>query len=122
MLMCTMYYCILMCNKNEQFVFEIICIYMFLNNRNTMNTYLLYSYLYNCIQLVSNWQLIKSIPRILIFVQYLYFIFMPYITNITVQHEGCTLLIPTDFDFLTNYSSMNLSSFCKWKGMYIPLT
>ena len=49
-----------MYNKNEQFVLEIICIYMFSNNRNTMNTRLLYLYMYNCIQLVSNWQLIKK--------------------------------------------------------------
>ena len=90
---------------------EIICIYMFLNNCNTMNTRLLYSYLYNCIRLVFNQQLIKSIPRILIFVRYLYYILTPYITNNMVQHEGCILPILTDFDFLTNHSSMKLLSF-----------
>ena len=47
---------------------------------------------------------------------------MPYITNITVQHEGCILLILTDFDLLTNYSSMKLTSFCKPQGMYLLLT
>ena len=40
---------------------------------------------------------------------------MPYITNITVQHEGCILLILTDFDFLTNYNSMKLSSFVQFE-------
>ena len=57
-----------MYNNNEQFVFEITCIYMFLNNRNIINTRLLYQYLYNYIHLVCNWQLIKSILRTLIFV------------------------------------------------------
>ena len=36
---------------------------------------------------------------------------MPYITDITVQHEGCILPILTDFDFLTNHGSMKLSFF-----------
>ena len=44
------------------------------------------------------------------FVRYLYYIFMPYITYIMVQHEGCILLMLTNFDFLTNHSSMKLSS------------
>ena len=67
-----------MYDNNEQFVFEITCIYMFLNNHS------------------------------------LYFIFMPYIANITVQHEGCILPISTTFELLTNYSS-RLSSLCKQK-------
>ena len=47
---------------------------------------------------------------------------MPYITNFTVQHEGCILPILTDFDLLTNHSSIKLSSFCKSKGTYTLLT
>ena len=51
----------------------------------------------------------------MIFVQYLYYIFTPYITYITVQHEGGILPILTDFDFLTNHSSMKLSSFLQFE-------
>ena len=71
-----------------------------------------------CIGLAAN----KSIPRIFIFVRYLYYVFTPCITNITVQHKGCNLPILTDFDLLTNYSSMKLTSFCKLQGMYLLLT
>ena len=36
----------------------------------------------------------------------MYYVFTPYIANIMVQHEDCILPISTDFDLLTNYSSM----------------
>ena len=53
----------------------------------------------------------KRTKNFWIFVRYLYYVFTPYITNIMVQHEGCILPILTDSDFLTNHSSMKLSSF-----------
>ena len=40
----------------------------------------------------------KSIPRIYDLCMILVLHFMPYITNITVQHEGCTFPISTDLN------------------------
>ena len=65
-----------------------------------------------CIRIVYDWQLIKAYREFMIFVRYLYCIFTPYIT---VQHEGCIFPILTDFDFLTNYSSMKLSSLLQFE-------
>ena len=41
-------------------------------------------------------------------------IYAIYITNTTVQHEGCILPISTTFELLTSHSS-RLSSVCKQK-------
>ena len=95
-----------------------ICIYVFEYYGHLIAIFILVLLYMTYIQPAAN----KKHTENFYFCRYLYFIFTPYITNIMVQHEGCTLSIPTDFDFLTNNSSMKLSSFCKLKGMYIPLT
>ena len=45
---------------------------------------------------------------------------MPLMIKLMVQHMGDTLLILTDLDYLTNHSSMKLSSFLQMeKSVFI---
>ena len=55
-----------------------------------------------CIELAANKKHTENLNFCMTFVLCI----MPYITNITVQHKGCILPIPTDFNLLTNYSPM----------------
>ena len=62
----------------------------------------------NCIRPAAN----KSIPRIYDLCMIPVLHFMPYITNIMAQHEGCTLPISTDLKIiLTNYITLKLFSY-----------
>ena len=53
----------------------------------------------------------KSIPRIYDFCMTFVLHFMLLMVKLMAQHTGDTFLILTDLDYLTNHSSMKLSSF-----------
>ena len=54
-------------------------------------------------------------PRIYDFCMTFVLHFTPLMTKLTVQHTGDTFPILTDLDYLTNHSSMKLSSFLQIK-------
>ena len=77
---------------------------MFLNNFSTNCNCISYM---NFIWLAAN----KSIPRIYDFGMTFVIHFSPLMLKPPVQHMGDTFQILTDLDYLTNHSSMKLSSF-----------
>ena len=78
----------------EQFIIEIMYIYMFLNSCSMINTWVLYQYLHNYMHFVCNQQLTKSIPRILIILYDICILYLCHIlqilrysTRVTFSHS-----------------------------------
>ena len=64
----------------------------------------------------------KSIPRIYDFCMTFVIHFVPLVIKLMVQHTADTFQILTDLDYLTNHSSMKLSSFLQMEKSILTTT